>query len=436
MAAFFCANFRSLLAKTYESMEYSVHTLEQLRNGELAGIKRLELSENLTVFPKEIYRLSDSLEILDLSSNQLDDLPSDLAENLPNLKIFFASNNVFKHVPPVLGQCEQLEMIGFKHNQIMSMAEDCLPEKLRWLILTDNQLDSLPDAIGQCTRLEKLALAGNRLTSLPDSMSMLRHLALVRISANRLTRFPDVLLTLPKLAWLAFSGNPFCPERQTHLEFPLLPSEHLALKEVLGNGASGIISRAQCASGYKGFPDNVAVKVFRGEVTSDGYPADELDACLSVGSHPNLVNALAHVQEPEMSALVMTLIPSDYKNLGQPPSLQTCTRDTFTQGQSFTKGEVDHLVSQIESVVRHLEDKQVCHGDLYAHNVLVRPDGHLLFGDFGAASKYDNLSTRQKEGVRTIERRALSYFIEDMQSLIVGSTGMGVTNRPKENVIM
>ncbi|TDO97904.1 leucine-rich repeat-containing protein kinase family protein [Marinomonas balearica] len=395
-----------------------MHTLEQLKNGDLAGITRLQLSDNLKTFPKEIYYLSDSLEILDLSSNQLDDLPLDFAESLPNLKIFFASNNAFKHVPSVLGQCKKLEMVGFKHNQINRVPEDCFPVKLRWLILTDNQIETLPHSIGQCSRLEKLALAGNMLKSLPDSMRYLYNLGLIRISANRLNDFPDVLLSLPKLAWMAFSGNPFCPERQPHLDFPLVNAQDLELMDVLGNGASGIISRAQFLSPDAAFSGNVAVKVFRGDVTSDGYPEDELDACLSVGHHSNLVSALAYIDEEAMSALVMTLIPLEYKNLGQPPSLQTCTRDTFTQGQSFTASEAKHLISQMESLVAHFEEKEVSHGDLYAHNVLVNPDGHLLFGDFGAASKYDNLLPHQKEGIRTIERRALSYFIEDMQSLV------------------
>lgn len=46
-----------------------MHTLSQLKSGELIGIQRLTLSENLTLFPLEIFSLADSLEILDLSHN-------------------------------------------------------------------------------------------------------------------------------------------------------------------------------------------------------------------------------------------------------------------------------------------------------------------------------------------------------------------------------
>ena len=43
-------------------------TLAQLRAGQLAGIKRLDLSCGLTEFPREIFDLADSLEILNLSA--------------------------------------------------------------------------------------------------------------------------------------------------------------------------------------------------------------------------------------------------------------------------------------------------------------------------------------------------------------------------------
>ena len=395
-----------------------MHTLEQLRKGELNGSRRLQLSDDLDAFPTEIYDLSDSLEVLDLSLNRLTSLPDDFAERLPKLKIFFASNNHFTHVPEVLGQCGQLEMVGFKHNQIRTCSEQALPQPLRWLILTDNQLEALPQNFGRHTRLEKLALAGNQLTSLPESFSKLENLGLLRLSANQLTQFPEQVLALPKLAWFAFSGNPFCQAHDDHLDFPMVNSADIELGEVLGQGASGIIYRGHWQHNPLGLPQDIAVKVFKGEVTSDGFPLDELDASLSVGSHANLVRPLAHIHEPDCAALVMALIPAEYRNLGQPPSLATCTRDTFTQGQSFSGEQVERFAEQMINLVEHLEAHQVSHGDLYAHNVLVNPLGHLLLGDFGAASKYGHLPPEIQQGIQKIERRALAYFIDDLMGLV------------------
>ena len=100
-----------------------MHTLYQLRSGELAGISQLKLSENLTEFPLEILSLANSLEILDLSSNDLTSLPDELAQ-LTKLKIIFASQNNFDHLPEVLGKLPNLEMIGFKSNKIRRITFD------------------------------------------------------------------------------------------------------------------------------------------------------------------------------------------------------------------------------------------------------------------------------------------------------------------------
>ncbi|TFH92234.1 leucine-rich repeat-containing protein kinase family protein [Vibrio ouci] len=393
-----------------------MHTLEQLNNGELKGIQRLKLSQQLTELPLEVLTLADSLEILDLSDNLLTDLPEWLCE-LPKLKIVFASNNRFTRLPLVLGRCRALEMVGFKSNQIVRVAEESLPEHLRWLILTDNQIETLPESLGLRPRLQKLALAGNKIKALPKSFANLVNLELVRLSANQLEHFPEVLLELPKLAWMAFAGNPFC-ERLTHnSSVPTVSSDSYQLNQVLGQGASGVISHANWTNQDLDFPSEVAVKVFKGEVTSDGYPKDELQACLQTGNHDNLVKSIGQVNEENYLALVMELIPNHYFNLGLPPTLETCTRDVFKPDFTLSVTQIEMIVDQMMDVFNHLHTNKVCHGDLYAHNVLINDQGEMIFGDFGAASVYDYLSEAQQRGVRKVEARALSHFIDDLLSV-------------------
>jgi hypothetical protein len=393
-----------------------LHTLAQLKSGQLAGITRLTLSENLSIFPTEILSLADSLEILDLSNNQLSALPNEL-NKLTKLKIIFASNNHFETLPESLGQCESLEMVGFKSNKIKYVPAESLPVKLRWLILTDNNICSLPDTLGERPRLQKLALAGNQLTQLPSNLTQLTNLELVRISANQLTECPDQLLALPKLAWLAFSGNPFTRTDIDIQSVPVVPYSSFALQNVLGQGASGVISKAVWNKPTDDFPDEVAVKVFKGELTSDGYPEDELQACLKVGGHASLVKSLAQVNEPDCLALVMQLIPEHYNNLGLPPDFDTCTRDTFKMDFTLPIEQISKIVKQMQSVFSHLHDNQVSHGDLYAHNTLFDQDANIIFGDFGAATMYHMLNEKQQVQVQQIERRALNYFIEDLLAL-------------------
>ncbi|WP_022940201.1 leucine-rich repeat-containing protein kinase family protein [Psychromonas hadalis] len=395
-----------------------MHTLAQLNAGELAGITRLSLSEKLTEFPTAIFTLADSLEILDLSHNQLSTLPDEITQ-LHKLKIIFASHNCFETLPEALGQCKSLEMVGFKSNQIKVVPEQSLPEKLRWLILTDNQIETLPESLGERSRLQKLALAGNRLKTLPSTLHQLKNLELLRLSANQLTVCPDQLLNLPKLAWFAFAGNPFCQSDVAIKSVPTIKSASYTLKNVLGQGASGIIYQASWNASQSQFPTDIAVKVFKGEVTSDGYPQDELQACLKVGNHPNLVQSLAQVEKPDTLSLIMDLIPAHYKNLGLPPCLQSCTRDTFPVGFSLSIKQIDKIVKQMQAVFEHLHKNQVCHGDLYAHNTLVDEQANIIFGDFGAASMYHMLTAEQQHKVKKIEFRALQYFTDDLLSVCV-----------------
>ena len=55
-----------------------MNTLENLRAGKLAGARHLKLACGLETFPREIFDLADTLEVLDLSGNALSSLPDDL----------------------------------------------------------------------------------------------------------------------------------------------------------------------------------------------------------------------------------------------------------------------------------------------------------------------------------------------------------------------
>ncbi|MFT6691693.1 MAG: serine/threonine protein kinase, partial [Colwellia sp.] len=160
-----------------------------------------------------------------------------------------------------------------------------------------------------------------------------------------------------------------------------------------------------------------AVKVFKGELTSDGYPEDELQACLKVGSHTSLVKSLAQINEKNCLALVMQLIPERFSNLGLPPDFDSCTRDTFEVGFSLPVQQVSKIVEQMQSVFAYLHKNQVSHGDLYAHNTLLDQNANIIFGDFGAATMYHMLNKEQQAQVQKIEQRALNHFIEDLLSI-------------------
>ena len=399
-------------------------TLDQLRAGQLKGIQRLDLGCGLTEFPPEIFDLADSLRVLNLSGNALTSLPDDLPR-LHQLRVIFGSDNRFTELPAVLGQCTQLQMVGFKANQIRNVPAAALPPQLRWLILTDNQIEALPASIGECSQMQKLMLAGNRLRQLPDQLAQCQQLELLRISANQLNAMPPWLVGLPRLAWLACAGNPFSDvHAQAHQHAPPAAIEwrNLHLQHVLGEGASGVIYQALLTTGRDGHHDNcepgpVAVKLFKGAVTSDGWPHSELAACLAAARqpHPNVIPVIGPLTgHPGGTAgLVMQLIPPRFTTLAGPPSLQTCTRDVYPPGSCFSQQKIMRIALGVARAAAHLHARGLLHGDLYAHNLQCDADGYCLLGDMGGASFLPADKTAS-QALQRLEVRAFGCLLEEL----------------------
>ena len=391
-------------------------TLAELRAGRLAGAKRIDLSCGLTEFPREIYDLADSLEVLNLSGNALDTLPVDL-DRLHRLRVLFCSDNHFTQLPESIGQCQGLEMVGFKANRIRTVPAAALQlPSLRWLILTDNQVETLPEAIGQCIRMQKLMLAGNRLGALPESLAACGQLELLRISANRFEALPGWLLSLPRLSWLAGAGNPFDAQAEDAAiaaqSVPHVDWRDLALGPKLGEGASGVIHQATLGAASQ----PVAVKLFKGAVTSDGWPHSEMAACIAAGAHPTLIAAQSRIDgHPEgTQGLVMGLVDPAFVTLAGPPSLASCTRDVYAGDARWPCGVTLRIARDIASAMQHLHARGILHGDLYAHNILWHAQRGGRLGDFGAAWMTGALAAAQARAFQGLEMRAFGCLLEEL----------------------
>lgn len=399
-----------------------MHTLDQLRSGQLAGTRRLDLAAGLTEFPAEIFDLADTLEILNLSGNALSALPAGLGR-LRKLRVLFCSDNQFTTVPEVVGECPQLSMVGFKANRIRTLPAAALFPALRWLILTDNQLEELPAEIGNCPALQKLMLAGNRLRRLPETLAQCTRLELLRIAANELDELPGWLLTMPRLSWLAYAGNPFCAPLETaahHAPATIgIDWDQLAVQQQLGEGASGVIYEARWrpTPAAAETPEKaVAVKLFKGSLTSDGLPHCEMAACVQAGPHPNLIGVQGHLRHHPAGAkgLVLELISSTFRTLAGPPSFATCTRDVYVPGTAFPLDTVLRIARGIAAAAGHLHARGILHGDLYAHNILTTEQGDCLLGDFGAACFFDPAALVPAVALQRLEVRAFGCLLEEL----------------------
>eukprot|EP00547_Thalassionema_nitzschioides_P004366 CAMPEP_0194216942 /NCGR_PEP_ID=MMETSP0156-20130528/20051_1 /TAXON_ID=33649 /ORGANISM="Thalassionema nitzschioides, Strain L26-B" /LENGTH=439 /DNA_ID=CAMNT_0038945833 /DNA_START=83 /DNA_END=1402 /DNA_ORIENTATION=- len=368
----------------------------------------------------------EALTKLNLPSCGISSLPSNLHAYIPNLSILFCPNNHFKELPPVIGLCPKLQMVSFKSNGMLSIHPDALKPQLRWLILTDNSLTTIPSEIGRLPLLQKLMLSGNQLKEIPVEISSCRNLELTRLASNKLTSPPMSLLELPNLAWVGLSANPFLSEITAKQEeeglfssLPVLNDPILESEDdgnVLGSGASGIIRKVL-------FNDQeVAVKTYVGQMTSDGSPDQErlLSLAASTVKSPFLIQLIG--QTPHKKSLVMELL-ENFQALAGPPSMESCSRDVYPNDYSLTAEDGMHLVSGLLQVMMQLHARGIMHGDFYGHNILISDCAKKVkLSDFGAGFFYD---PKEKYGacLEQIEVRAFGILVGEVIALVQRDVG-------------
>jgi hypothetical protein len=186
-------------------------------------------------------------------------------------------------------------MIGFKSCRLHTVPDAALPPTLRWLILTDNRIETLPAGIGRCTGLRKLALAGNRLAAChrrwqrarrwsccasPPTGSPPSRLAARSASAGVAGLRRQPLLRSGGAAWQA--------EAHTRP----VPWAALATDGVLGEGVRGDPPRRWVGARGRAVGGGEALQGRGDQRRPAGH---EMAACLGAGGHPQLIPVLGEV---------------------------------------------------------------------------------------------------------------------------------------------
>jgi serine/threonine protein kinase len=161
----------------------------------------------------------------------------------------------------------------------------------------------------------------------------------------------------------------------------------------------------------------MALKVFKGAMTSDGLPEHELTACLAAGRHSGLCTPTAVVPDHPQGAqaFLLPLIPATHISLAGPPSLETCTRDVYAAGLRISASTVLHMARSLADALSHLHQRGVLHGDVYAHNTLWDPtSGDALLSDFGAATLLPLEQPEVRRALQALEVRAFGCLLQEL----------------------
>jgi internalin A len=144
-------------------------------------------------------------------------------------------------LPEAIGQLSKLWELDLSGNQLSTLPEAIGQlTSLQTLILRSNQLSSLPPEIGKLTNLQSLYLGSNQLSSLPPEIGKLTSLQTLSLWSNQLSPLPEAIGQLSKLRVLLLSANQLStlPEaigQLSHLrELGLSRNQLSPLPEVIG----------------------------------------------------------------------------------------------------------------------------------------------------------------------------------------------------------
>jgi Leucine-rich repeat (LRR) protein len=136
------------------------------------------------------------------------DFFTSLAHILPNLQILYLNHNQLESLPDSIGNLANLQELHVNHNQLESLPNNIGNlANLQELYVHNNQLESLPNNIGNLANLQKLYLEYNQLESLPDNIGNLANLQTLHLDHNQLASLPDSIGNLANLQILHINHN-------------------------------------------------------------------------------------------------------------------------------------------------------------------------------------------------------------------------------------
>lgn len=190
--------------------------------GVLTSLTDLIFSANpITRVPASLGDLQ-ALSVLKLSKCKLTELPQAVVR-LKNLKeLQLADNQITGPIPTSIFHLPKLEILDMSYNKIDSLlneelstcSEDELDanfsslSKLRVLTLNDNKLTTIPPhTLSNCTSLEVLQLSFNKIETMAADIAKIQSLVMLDLSSNRISKLPSEWSELINLGSFDVSYN-------------------------------------------------------------------------------------------------------------------------------------------------------------------------------------------------------------------------------------
>lgn len=122
----------------------------------------------------------DSVIRLSLKGKKLKEVPPEVFTAFPFLEELNLSRNQLNTLPEALGNLKWLRRLDVSKNKIENLpASIGRCERLEELVVNQNELTTLPDSIGKCMRLRMVDAWSNNIDQLPATMAELKGLEVI-----------------------------------------------------------------------------------------------------------------------------------------------------------------------------------------------------------------------------------------------------------------
>ncbi|KAJ7152047.1 adenylate cyclase [Mycena filopes] len=164
---------------------------------------------SLTTIPVPLYPHANSIQLLRLSRNPMLDIPLDFVQSCTSLRRLHLSHMFLKKVPHNVRYSESLTLLDLSSNRIKSLDDAHLEDlpHLTTLNLQNNRLDKLPKTFPLLEHLTDLNISNNRFETFPVSVTELTSLSNLDISFNSIAALPPEIGHLSSLVELVVVGN-------------------------------------------------------------------------------------------------------------------------------------------------------------------------------------------------------------------------------------
>lgn len=162
--------------------------------------------------PKEIV-LFQNLKSLKLSGTKLQAKDFELIASLKNLETLDLEYNNLKAFPLPILQLPKLKVLNLSQNQITELPKDIAKlTRLEELQLGANEFKTFPSSILKLTELKTINLSRNHLSELPKGLLKMPKLEVLYLPHNNFVKFPQVLKKMSTLKDLSLYDNPISEE--------------------------------------------------------------------------------------------------------------------------------------------------------------------------------------------------------------------------------